>query len=102
MSVEDYPAYFESPGGTPIITAIGEVFDEQTIGFMRLAADELNFGLEQPRYSVTVGSDSSFAANGMRLPEGSYRVRIEGNWVEDKSLAELWERVDELKADFTK
>jgi hypothetical protein len=90
---------FESPGGRPIIATIGGVFREDEIVLMERAADELNIAEEVPRYRLVIESDSSFGANGRRLPRHSFRVKVQGSWVEDKDLGPLWDRVEELRAE---
>lgn len=90
---------FESPGGTPIISAIGEVFTEDEVVLMERAAEELNLTEDTPRYSVVIDIDNSFAANGSRLPENAFRVRVQGSWTEDKDLGPLVDRMEELRAE---
>lgn len=90
---------FENPGGTPIISAIGEVFTEDEIILMERAAEELNLTEETPRYSVIIDRDDSFAANGTRLPANTFRVRVQGGWTEDKDLGPLLDRVEELRVE---
>jgi hypothetical protein len=92
-------APFESPGGTPIIAAIGEVFTEDEIVLMERAAGELNLTEDTPRYSVVINRDNSFAANGSRLPENTFRVSLKGSWVEGKDLGPLVDRMEELRTE---
>jgi hypothetical protein len=100
MTVPGYPEYFESPGGRPIIATIGEVFDRPTAALLQIAAGELNSGLPQPRYEVSVNHSNHFSATGARLPEGSLRVLVAGSWQADKNLNPLWTRTEELKKDY--
>ncbi len=90
---------FETPAGRPIIATIGEVFDEDEIVLMERATEELNLTEATPRYSLVIDRDNTFAANGTRLPANSFRVRVEGSWVEDKDLGPLVDRIEELKAE---
>lgn len=90
---------FETPGGSPVIACIGEVFDEDEIVLMDRAAEELNLTEPTPRYSIVVDRNNVFAANGTRLPANTFRVRVEGSWVEDKNLWPLVDRMQELRAE---
>lgn len=90
---------FETPGGRPVIAHIGEVFSEDEIVLMDRAAEELNLTEATPRYSIVVDRTNVFAANGTRLPENTYRVTVEGSWVEDKDLGPLIDRMEDLKAE---
>lgn len=92
---------FETPGGRPVIAVIGEVFTADDIVLMERAAEELNLTEDQPRYQVVIDRDDMFAANGTRLPEDSFRVRLQGSWQEDKNIAPLWERIEELRSEQT-
>jgi|GEM_PF-3827997 len=89
----------ESPGGRPIIAVIGEVFTEDEIVLMERAAAELNLTEPSPKYTVVIDRDNSFAANGSRLPENTFRVRVEGSWIEEKDLDPLFDRMEELRAE---
>lgn len=90
---------FESPGGRPIIATIGEVFSEDEVVLMERAAEELNLTEDTPKYSVVIDRDNSLAANGSRLPENTFRVKVQGSWVEEKKLCSLVDRIEELKAE---
>lgn len=92
---------FESPRGRPTIATIGEVFTEDEIVLMERAAEELNLTEDTPRYSVVIDRDNSFAANGSRLPENTFRVSVQGSWVEDKDLGPLVDRMEELRTELS-
>lgn len=92
---------FESPGGRPIIATIGEVFTEDEIILMEQAAEELNLAEDTPRYSVIIDRDNSFAANGSRLPVNTFRVSVQGSWVEDKDSGPLVDRMEELRTELS-
>lgn len=89
----------ESPSGRPIIATIGEVFPEDEIVLMERAAEELNLTEDTPRYNIVIDRDNSFAANGSRLPENTFRVRVQGSWIKNKDLGSLVDRMEELRAE---
>ena len=90
---------FETPSGKPVIACIGEEFTEDEIVLMEQAVDELNITEDAPRYTVIIDKANRFSASGAKLPEGTFRVMLQGSWVEDKDLGPLVDRMDELKAE---
>jgi hypothetical protein len=91
--------YHSPDKALPLLATDGEPYDMLTVSLMQRAADELNLTLENPRYVIVLPPDNEYSADGTKLPKGSYRVRVAGEWIADQDIDPLWERVKELLDD---